>query len=89
MGRRATHPEVEDLGTYEWHITRVSDPDDEFAQKQVLTAEGWTDYHGEWTLEDVDAIGFPNRPAAEQGVELFALGYYEGSEAATAPFLGS
>lgn len=75
MGRRFTEPEVKDLGGYEWVITRVNDPDDEFAETQVLCEEydrrtesygdlGWRDYGS--AAYGYDAVRFLKRPDAER-----------------------
>jgi hypothetical protein len=89
MGRRATEPEVVDLGTAYWHIGRVRDPDDEFATKEVLTAEGWAKYNdGDSSFaDDYDVLSFGRRDVADDALEAYRLGFAEAAACANVTFV--
>lgn len=84
MGRHSTQPTVEDTG-YAFVITRVLDPDDEFAERQVLCrAEGensltwqpWDYVYGYTAME------WASHPQATMALRCFEHGFEEGLEEA-------
>lgn len=79
MGRYASFPQVEDLGTAYWHITRVLDPDEEFAEKQVLAGDGWMPAA---ELESREALSWLYKRHAVDALSAYLLGYDDGVEAA-------
>lgn len=89
MGRHSSIPQVEDLGGFYWHITRVLDPDDEFAQKQVLSTDGWVDYVDDTTLDDYDLIWFEGRADASNALAAYILGFEDATSRASRAYLGS
>lgn len=95
MGRHSTAPEVQaisdgfqDLGGY--HITRVVDPDDEFARTEWLAWDRsgaeeyvWSDVLSDRTLQ------FSSRGDAERLCRAYRLGWEDASDRVRVPPLGS
>lgn len=95
MGRHSSKPEVQaitdgyqNLGGY--HVTRVLDPDDEFARTQWLSYGEvntypleWRDSLGEYTVEFLD------RGVANVVLAAYELGYEDCGDRVSAAPLGS
>lgn len=85
MGRHSTQPQVEDTG-FAFIITRVLDPDDEFAVTQWLSRRPWEPYELYWQDEEIglgeDVLAWQDRREANKALDILAFGQEEGIEEA-------
>jgi len=94
MGRHSSRPEASPIpGTTSWvHITRVVDPDDEFAETQWLSRVWQPEVEGDhytWSPNLGDRTVEVRPEVASMLLRMYQLGYEDAAERCTIPPLGS